>query len=236
MYVLSQQVVMRGEGHSSWIQSVTFDPWAVQSPLYRFISVADDAKLCLWEYDARILTLQRQRQHTSSQHIALQLSPVVSPAVNRSSSNSSSNVNTGNSTATNTQQQQQQQQQHVNSNAANSSSSSSGTSSVQQHQANSNSSSNSSNTSQPLNPLKRFSARYRSSDKLSSFDKTAAAAAGAETTANTATAATTSSSSSSTTDSNTQHKHQHQQQQHVSRGTSASSITLDTKQTYAVRV
>jgi hypothetical protein len=230
---------MRGEGHSSWIQSVTFDPWAVQAPLYRFISVADDAKLCLWEYDERVftLTLQRQRQHTSSQHIALPVSTVataVSPTVNSSSNSTAATGDT-----------QQHQQQHVINNAANSNSSSnsSSTSNVQQqsNSASSSSNSSSSTTSQPLNPLKRFSARSlkRSSDKLSSVDKIAGTDATAHNVA-TATATSTSSSNSSiSTDSNTQQKHQQQQQQqqqqqHVSRGTSSSSITLDTKQTNGV--
>ncbi|CAM9366383.1 unnamed protein product, partial [Pylaiella littoralis] len=43
--------VMRGEGHSSWVTGVAFDHWTSRQPYYRFTSVGEDARLCMWEHD-----------------------------------------------------------------------------------------------------------------------------------------------------------------------------------------
>ncbi|KAG5179246.1 hypothetical protein JKP88DRAFT_350032 [Tribonema minus] len=56
--------VMRGTGHGSWVAGVAFDPWATRAPhTYRFVSVGQDASLCLWEHGAL-----SQQQRSSAHH------------------------------------------------------------------------------------------------------------------------------------------------------------------------
>ncbi|CAM9522824.1 unnamed protein product, partial [Chrysoparadoxa australica] len=55
--VQTGQAVMRGNGHSSWVTGVAFDAWNRPSDSYRFTSVAEDGKLCMWEYDQCALNL-----------------------------------------------------------------------------------------------------------------------------------------------------------------------------------
>jgi hypothetical protein len=42
--------VFRGEAHGSWVSGVAFDPWGCHTPLLRFTSVGEDARLGIWEY------------------------------------------------------------------------------------------------------------------------------------------------------------------------------------------
>ncbi|CAN0398008.1 unnamed protein product, partial [Discosporangium mesarthrocarpum] len=47
----TRDCVLRGEGHSSWVTGVSFDPWTFDCATdrrYRFASVGEDARLCMW--------------------------------------------------------------------------------------------------------------------------------------------------------------------------------------------
>ncbi|CAM9367278.1 unnamed protein product, partial [Ectocarpus sp. 4 AP-2014] len=49
--VETRTCVLRGEGHGSWVTGVAFDYWTSRRPYYRFTSVGEDARLCMWEHD-----------------------------------------------------------------------------------------------------------------------------------------------------------------------------------------
>ncbi|CAM9806990.1 unnamed protein product, partial [Choristocarpus tenellus] len=49
--VETRTCVLRGEGHSSWVTGVSFDCWTSVRPRYRFTSVGEDTRLCMWEHD-----------------------------------------------------------------------------------------------------------------------------------------------------------------------------------------
>ena len=42
-------------GHKSWVNSVAFDPWRCDERNYRFGSVGDDCRLCLWDFNVAML-------------------------------------------------------------------------------------------------------------------------------------------------------------------------------------
>eukprot|EP01125_Pyxidicula_operculata_P010341 TRINITY_DN3410_c0_g1_i1.p1 TRINITY_DN3410_c0_g1~~TRINITY_DN3410_c0_g1_i1.p1 ORF type:complete len:1099 (-),score=310.42 TRINITY_DN3410_c0_g1_i1:121-3417(-) len=42
--------VARGEGHKGWVSSIAFDSFQSTRKTYRFGSVGEDGKLCMWEY------------------------------------------------------------------------------------------------------------------------------------------------------------------------------------------
>ncbi|OZJ04205.1 hypothetical protein BZG36_02977 [Bifiguratus adelaidae] len=50
-----QRIVARCPGHQSWITGVAFDPWRCDEKVYRFGSVGEDAKLCLWDFSVEAL-------------------------------------------------------------------------------------------------------------------------------------------------------------------------------------
>ncbi|KAI9032176.1 WD40-repeat-containing domain protein [Hyaloraphidium curvatum] len=45
-----RRVVARAQGHQSWVTSVQFDRWRCTDRVYRFGSVGEDARLCLWDF------------------------------------------------------------------------------------------------------------------------------------------------------------------------------------------
>ncbi|KAI9208329.1 catabolite repressor protein [Polychytrium aggregatum] len=55
------RIVARCQGHSSWVTSVAFDPYRCSDRSYRFGSVGEDAKLCLWDFS--VSSLHRPRTH-----------------------------------------------------------------------------------------------------------------------------------------------------------------------------
>lgn len=44
-------LVARCQGHDSWVSSVAVDPWRCDDRNYRFGSVGDDGRLCLWDFN-----------------------------------------------------------------------------------------------------------------------------------------------------------------------------------------
>lgn len=48
-------LVARCEGHQSWVSALAFDPWRCDSWNYRFGSVGEDGRLCLWDFGVGML-------------------------------------------------------------------------------------------------------------------------------------------------------------------------------------
>ncbi|GAB1315749.1 Catabolite repression protein creC [Madurella fahalii] len=51
----SSGLVARCQGHHSWVTSVAFDPWRCDDRNYRFGSVGEDCRLCLWDFSVGML-------------------------------------------------------------------------------------------------------------------------------------------------------------------------------------
>lgn len=49
---LDRTIVYRCQGHQSWVNSVSFDPWKCNKSHYRFGSVGEDGRLLFWEFSA----------------------------------------------------------------------------------------------------------------------------------------------------------------------------------------
>ncbi|RUP50936.1 hypothetical protein BC936DRAFT_137062 [Jimgerdemannia flammicorona] len=50
-----QKIVARCQGHQSWVTAVAFDPYRCDEKVYRFGSLAEDAKLILWDFSVSAL-------------------------------------------------------------------------------------------------------------------------------------------------------------------------------------
>lgn len=48
-------LIARCQGHHSWVTSVAFDPWRCDDKIYRFGSVGEDCRLCLWDFSVGML-------------------------------------------------------------------------------------------------------------------------------------------------------------------------------------
>lgn len=48
-------LIARCQGHQSWVTSVAFDPWRCDERNYRFGSVGEDCRLCLWDFNVGML-------------------------------------------------------------------------------------------------------------------------------------------------------------------------------------
>ncbi|KAI0391769.1 catabolite repression protein creC [Xylariaceae sp. FL0594] len=64
-------LIARCQGHQSWVTSVAFDPWRCDGKNYRFGSVGEDCRLCLWDFNVGMLhkpkmSSNRQRGSVSS--------------------------------------------------------------------------------------------------------------------------------------------------------------------------
>ncbi|KAI0133563.1 WD domain-containing protein [Xylariales sp. AK1849] len=71
-------LIARCQGHRSFVTAVAFDPWRCDERTYRFGSVGEDCKLCLWDFNVGMLhrpkaTSVRHRGSVSSRMTALQL-------------------------------------------------------------------------------------------------------------------------------------------------------------------
>ncbi|KAG7286102.1 hypothetical protein NEMBOFW57_008405 [Staphylotrichum longicolle] len=52
-------LVARCQGHHSWVTSVAFDPWRCDERNYRFGSVGEDRRICLWDFSVGMLNRPR---------------------------------------------------------------------------------------------------------------------------------------------------------------------------------
>ncbi|KAI1458673.1 WD40 repeat-like protein [Annulohypoxylon moriforme] len=86
-------LIARCQGHQSWVTSVAFDPWRCDERNYRFGSVGEDCRLCLWDFNVGMLhkpkvTSSRQRGSISSRIPASQRAETQSVATDRMRSDS----------------------------------------------------------------------------------------------------------------------------------------------------
>eukprot|EP00047_Mylnosiga_fluctuans_P020633 m.94428 g.94428 ORF g.94428 m.94428 type:complete len:421 (-) comp8570_c0_seq1:2404-3666(-) len=62
-------IVARAQGHSSWVTAVAFDPHrGTDEHCYRFGSVGQDARLCLWDFSAA--SLRQPRRNSMAAHLS----------------------------------------------------------------------------------------------------------------------------------------------------------------------
>jgi WD40 repeat protein len=54
-YPQETTLIARCQGHQSWVTSVAFDPWRCDEKNYRFGSVGEDCRLCLWDFNVGML-------------------------------------------------------------------------------------------------------------------------------------------------------------------------------------
>lgn len=53
--VAESALVARCQGHQSWVTSIAFDVWRCDDRNYRFGSVGEDGRLCLWDFSVGML-------------------------------------------------------------------------------------------------------------------------------------------------------------------------------------
>ncbi|KAK4150884.1 hypothetical protein C8A00DRAFT_45809 [Chaetomidium leptoderma] len=75
----SPALIARCQGHHSWVTSVAFDPWRCDERNYRFGSVGEDRRICLWDFSVGML--QRPRAASVRQRGSISSRPgaVVAP-------------------------------------------------------------------------------------------------------------------------------------------------------------
>ncbi|KAI0477414.1 WD40-repeat-containing domain protein [Xylariaceae sp. FL0804] len=66
-----KRIIARCQGHQSFVSAVAFDPWRCDEKNYRFGSVGEDCRLCLWDFNVGMLhkpkaASNRQRGSVSS--------------------------------------------------------------------------------------------------------------------------------------------------------------------------
>ncbi|CAH0014768.1 unnamed protein product [Clonostachys rhizophaga] len=91
--VADSALVARCQGHQSWVSSVAFDPWRCDDRNYRFGSVGEDGRLCLWDFNVGMLHRPRalsvrHRGSISSRYTALQRAETSTTAASHLRSNS----------------------------------------------------------------------------------------------------------------------------------------------------
>lgn len=55
-------LVARCQGHQSWVSALAFDPWRCDDRNYRFGSVGEDGRLCLWDFGVGMLYRPKVRE------------------------------------------------------------------------------------------------------------------------------------------------------------------------------
>ncbi|RXK35770.1 hypothetical protein M231_06956 [Tremella mesenterica] len=73
------RIVARCQGHSAFVTSITFDSSSKEGRGYRFASVGEDGKLCLWDFSAASLHRPRHH-HTNTSHHKIPPGSVLSLA------------------------------------------------------------------------------------------------------------------------------------------------------------
>ncbi|KAI6753250.1 hypothetical protein HG531_005419 [Fusarium graminearum] len=64
-------LVARCQGHQSWVSAVAFDPWRCDERNYRFGSVGEDGRLCLWDFSVGMLHRPKARAETATSNSRL---------------------------------------------------------------------------------------------------------------------------------------------------------------------
>ncbi|KAK3503584.1 putative WD40 repeat protein CreC [Neurospora crassa] len=97
-------LIARCQGHHSWVTSVAFDPWQCDGKNYRFGSVGEDCRLCLWDFSVGMLhrpkaaSVRQRGSSFSSRFVSLQRAETQNTTTSnrlRSDSNLSSSGDAG---------------------------------------------------------------------------------------------------------------------------------------------
>ncbi|KAI1760045.1 WD40 repeat-like protein [Hypoxylon sp. FL1150] len=93
-------LMARCQGHQSWVTSLAFDPWRCDERNYRFGSVGEDCRLCLWDFNVGMLhkpkaTSSRQRGSISSRLPALHRAETQGTSASRLRSDSTTSAADG---------------------------------------------------------------------------------------------------------------------------------------------
>ncbi|KAK7943149.1 uncharacterized protein PG986_012262 [Apiospora aurea] len=88
-----RSLIARCRGHQAWVTSVAFDPWRCDERNYRFGSVGEDCRLCLWDFNVGMLhrpkaASVRHRGSISSRTTNLQRAETQGTTASRIRSNS----------------------------------------------------------------------------------------------------------------------------------------------------
>ncbi|KAK1759492.1 WD40 repeat-like protein [Echria macrotheca] len=86
-------LIARCQGHHSWVTSVAFDPWRCDDKNYRFGSVGEDCRVCLWDFSVGMLhrpkaASVRQRGSISSRITSMQRGETQNSSTSRLRSDS----------------------------------------------------------------------------------------------------------------------------------------------------
>ncbi|KAI1850406.1 hypothetical protein JX265_001366 [Neoarthrinium moseri] len=86
-------IIARCQGHQSWVTAVAFDPWRCDERNYRFGSVGEDCRLCLWDFNVGMLHTPkaasvRHRGSISSRVPGLHRAETQNTSISRLRSNS----------------------------------------------------------------------------------------------------------------------------------------------------
>lgn len=84
-------IIARCQGHHSWVTSVAFDPWRCDDKNYRFGSVGEDCRLCLWDFSVGMLHRPRAASVRQRGSIASRLPSFGRTETNGSRARSDSN-------------------------------------------------------------------------------------------------------------------------------------------------
>ena len=93
-------LIARCQGHQSWVTTVAFDPWRCDERNYRFGSVGEDCRLCLWDFNVGMLhrpkaASVRNRGSVSSRMTALQRAETHGTSASRLRSDSNLSADGG---------------------------------------------------------------------------------------------------------------------------------------------
>ncbi|KAK4043144.1 hypothetical protein C8A01DRAFT_43925 [Parachaetomium inaequale] len=76
-------LVARCQGHHSWVTSVAFDPWRCDERNYRFGSVGEDRRICLWDFSVGMLHRPRAASVRQRGSISSRPGAVAPPLLHR---------------------------------------------------------------------------------------------------------------------------------------------------------
>ncbi|WFD36340.1 hypothetical protein MCUN1_003219 [Malassezia cuniculi] len=59
-----RRIIARAQGHSSFVSGIVADPWRSSGDTYRFVSIGQDANVCIWDFSPALLTRPARNART----------------------------------------------------------------------------------------------------------------------------------------------------------------------------
>lgn len=81
IYGFKSRLLVRCQGHTSWPTAVSFDEWKCADRYFRFGSVGEDTKLCLWDFSLSSLRRPKSQVYMSSIAVFWHLYLIVYPQI-----------------------------------------------------------------------------------------------------------------------------------------------------------